>query len=157
MGGFGPAQNILGPVKGRGIRLTLPRNYCQSFTKSLSFSQNLVTILSMKKPTVYFSPTYLRRISDHSLQTEYVPSKNFLFSFPSTNKKKIHTSFKSRYLPGLYPPKSRSKSYPKFSQTPDRYLSRKLRQLFWIKNKWRGKLPKKNIIKISFAKYIKEI
>jgi len=34
---FGPAKNILGPVKGRGIRLTLPRNHFQSFTKSLIF------------------------------------------------------------------------------------------------------------------------
>jgi len=33
---FGRARIILGPVKGRGVKLTLPRNYCESlsfFTK----------------------------------------------------------------------------------------------------------------------------
>jgi len=86
---FGPAQNILGPVKGRGIRLTLPRNYRQSFTKSLSFFTKFGYYTFYEKTNslwlLYeffsYNPPH-RRISDHSLQTEYVSSKNFLFSFP---------------------------------------------------------------------------
>jgi len=83
---FGPAQNILWPVKERSIRFTLPRNFCQSFTKSLSFFTKFGYYTFYEKTIsswlLYKFFSYLCRISDHSLQTEYISSKNFLFSFP---------------------------------------------------------------------------
>ena len=102
---------------GLGLRLNLSRKLLSTFYEIFKLFQKiwLHTILSMKKQFISAIRIsfYLRRISDHSLQTDYVSSKNFLLSFPPMNKK-IHTSFKSLYLPGLYPPKSRRKSYPKF-------------------------------------------